>query len=71
MAEKIVRFPDIPKDHYYEHYLSALIALSGRFVERSVVRRGISRKQSLKSKVERNGDSLIFLRLEVGWTILI
>lgn len=40
MAEKIVHFPDIPKDHYYEHYLSALIALSGRFVERSVVRRG-------------------------------
>ena len=40
MAEKIVRFPDIPKDHYYEHYLSALIALSGRFVERSVVQRG-------------------------------
>ena len=40
MAEKIVHFPDIPKDHYYEHYLSALIALSGRFVERSVVQRG-------------------------------
>jgi len=40
MAEKIVSFPSIPKDHYYEHYVSALIALSGRFVERSIVKRG-------------------------------
>lgn len=39
MADKVVRFPQIPKNHYYEHYLSALVALSGRFVERSVVKR--------------------------------